>query len=214
MVLNVFRVVHLTWRCAFVALATMVVLWLLTSWFCVFQLTRRARAPFAEPPPSVSWGRLESLRLTTADHQAVGAWFVRGPSVGPSVLLLHGNGDSRISELPLAEFFAKRGCSVLLLSLRAHGDSTGEFNDIGYGARHDVVAAVDYLEQQRQASPLSCKELHWGRRRRYTLPGRLAIECKATFSKPATLTCGPPRTTARKIAFPFRSTELLTRGWL
>ena len=35
-----------------------------------------------------------------------------------------------------------------MISLRAHGDSTGDFNDIGYSARHDVVAAVEFLEQK------------------------------------------------------------------
>jgi alpha-beta hydrolase superfamily lysophospholipase len=141
-------------RRACLGLCTLLILWLVASWFCVYRLTRRARPPFAEPAPAVSWGRMESLRLPTADGQELGAWFVPGPDGGPSVLLLHGNGESRGSELPLAEFFARQGCSVLLLSLRAHGDSTGEVNDIGYSARHDVVAAVGYLERRRGGRPV------------------------------------------------------------
>ncbi len=141
-------------RRAALALGTVLLLWLIASWFCVYRLTRRARPPFAEPPPAVGWGRIESLRLPNADGQELGAWFVPGPDGGPSVLLLHGNGDSRGSELPLAEFFADQGCSVLLLSLRAHGDSTGEVNDIGYSARHDVAAAVGYLGRRRQGRPV------------------------------------------------------------
>ena len=42
---------------------------------------------------------------------------------------------------------ALSGYPILMISLRAHGDSTGEFNDIGYGA-HDVVAAVEFLERR------------------------------------------------------------------
>jgi pimeloyl-ACP methyl ester carboxylesterase len=102
----------------------------------------------------VRWGRLESLRLPTADGQELGAWFAQGPDRGPSVLLLHGNGDSRGNELPLAEFFAKHQCSLLMLSLRAHGDSTGAVNDIGFSACHDVEAAVGYLEQRRKGRPI------------------------------------------------------------
>jgi pimeloyl-ACP methyl ester carboxylesterase len=79
---------------------------------------------------------------------------VAGPEKGPSIVLLQGKGESRRDELPLAEFFAKQGCSVLLLSLRAHGDSTGEVNDIGYSARHDVVTAVAYLEKRRMGLPV------------------------------------------------------------
>jgi alpha-beta hydrolase superfamily lysophospholipase len=140
-------------RRACLALGVLVILWLIASWFCVYRLTRRERPPFAEPAPAVRWGQIEALRLPTADGQELGAWFVPGPDNGPSVLLLHGNGECRRSGVPLAEFFVKQGCSVLLLSLRAHGDSTGEVNDIGYSARHDVVAAVGYLEQRREDRP-------------------------------------------------------------
>ncbi len=38
--------------------------------------------------------------------------------------------------------------------MRAHGDSSGEFNDIGYSARLDVVAAVEFLERRRPARPI------------------------------------------------------------
>jgi alpha-beta hydrolase superfamily lysophospholipase len=140
-------------RRAWLALATLVVLWLSASWICVYSLTRRARSPFAEGAPA-SWGQVESLRLPTIDGQELGAWHLPGPDRGPSVVVLHGNGDSRSGCVPLGEFFARQGCSVLLLSLRAHGDSTGDVNDIGYSARHDVVAAVDYLEQRRPRRPI------------------------------------------------------------
>ena len=43
---------------------------------------------------------------------------------------------------------------MLLITLRAHGDSTGALNDIGFGARHDVVAAIDFLERCRPGRPI------------------------------------------------------------
>jgi pimeloyl-ACP methyl ester carboxylesterase len=150
--LRLFRRVRYCRVC--LVLGALLVLWLVASWLSVYLLTRRARPPFAEPPPAWSGGRLEALRLRTADDYAIGAWFHPGPEFGPSVLLLHGNGESRRNSLPLAEFFATQGCSVLLISLRAHGDSTGDVNDIGYSARHDVMAAVAYLERRRAARPI------------------------------------------------------------
>jgi pimeloyl-ACP methyl ester carboxylesterase len=39
-----------------------------------------------------------------------------------------------------------------LISFRAHGDSTGDRNDFGRGARHDVIAAVKWLEARRPES--------------------------------------------------------------
>ena len=38
---------------------------------------------------------------------------------------------------------------MLMISFRAHGDSTGDFNDIGFSARQDVVAAIAFLERIR-----------------------------------------------------------------
>ena len=43
------------------------------------------------------------------------------------------------------QFLASHGYAALMVTLRAHGDSTGEYNDIGWGARADVWAAVDFL---------------------------------------------------------------------
>ena len=59
-----------------------------------------------------------------------------------------GNRGCRRDGLTAAEFFAGQGCTVLLVSLRAHGDSSGEFNDLGYSAWRDVAAAVAFLEKE------------------------------------------------------------------
>ena len=72
----------------------------------------------------------------------------------PSVLLLHGNGGCRTSCLGRAEILARAGCTVLLISLRAHGDSTGQRNDIGQSARQDVFAAVDFLDRSNPGTPI------------------------------------------------------------
>src|SRR5262249_49183846 len=108
----------------------------------------------AEPAPAVAWGTLEEHRLRTSDGKTLGAWFHRGPPDGPAVVVLHGNRGCRGDGLPAAEFFAGRGCAVLLVSLRAHGDSTGAVNDFGFSARRDVVAAVAFLEKERPGRPI------------------------------------------------------------
>jgi alpha-beta hydrolase superfamily lysophospholipase len=130
------------------------VLWLSASFAVAYRLTRRNRPPFLEPPPAISWGTVESHRLRTHDGEEIGAWLIRGAVSAPSVVLLHGNGASRIQCLSRAEMLAAEGYSTLLVSLRAHGDSTGECNDIGYSARHDVVAAIEFLERCRHGKPV------------------------------------------------------------
>src|SRR5260370_13104745 len=123
-------------------------LWLLGSLIIVYVLTRRPHARFAEPAPAIAWGTLEEHRLQTSDGESLGAWLHRGPPDGPSVVVLHGNRGCRRDGLMAAEFFACQDCTVLLVSLRAHGDSSGEVNDFGYSARRDVVVAVEFLEKE------------------------------------------------------------------
>lgn len=136
-----------------------VALWLAVSYAAVHQLTRRHAPPRPEPAPAVAWGPITPYRIGTDDGQELGAWFVEGRPNRPTVLLLHGNGGCRSACLAEAELAAKEGCPVLMVSLRAHGDSTGEVNDFGYSARHDVAAAVGWLAERHPGRPA----VVWGR---------------------------------------------------
>jgi alpha-beta hydrolase superfamily lysophospholipase len=97
---------------------------------------------------------LSPEQLTTRDGHTLGAWLLQGRDDVPSVLLVHGNGGSRWNCLGRAELLASHGCTVLLISTRAHGDSTGEVNDVGFGARLDIIAGVEYLERLRPGRPI------------------------------------------------------------
>jgi uncharacterized protein len=119
-----------------------------------FRLTQRPRFRFQEPAPQVTWGRIESHRFSTRDGQEIGAWFVDGRTDAPSVLWVHGYGGCRSHGLSRAQLLASRGYAVLMISLRCHGDSTGNYHDVGYRARHDVHAAVAFLETRRPGRPV------------------------------------------------------------
>jgi alpha-beta hydrolase superfamily lysophospholipase len=128
---------------------SLILLWLLGSGAFAYRFTHRLHAAFPEPPPTVAWGKIESHRLTTTDGEDIGAWYIDGHADQPAVLLVHGFGGCRGDCLNRAEFLAKAGHPVLLISLRAHGDSSGDYNDIGFSARRDVIAAVSWLEKRR-----------------------------------------------------------------
>jgi uncharacterized protein len=140
-----------------VALAiVMPALWLASSGVVTWRLSRRT-PPFAEPAPAVAWGRIEDHRLKTRDGQDIGAWFCAavsgdapaGQARPPTTaLLLHGNGGSRRSWIEMMRLLHEQGYDALAISLRAHGDSTGDVNDVGYSARHDVTAAVEFIERR------------------------------------------------------------------
>lgn len=138
-----------------IALGTLAVaLWLLASYGAAYRLTRRAAPARPEPAPALAWGRIAPFRLATADGHELGAWFIDGRPDRPLVLFLHGNGGRRSASLAEAELVASTGCPVLMISLRAHGDSTGEVSDFGFGARRDAVAAVEWLRTQHPDRPV------------------------------------------------------------
>lgn len=112
----------------------------------------------AEAIPDLPWAKVESLRLSTLDGQELGAWFMPGRADHSAAMLLHGNGGSRANCLDQAEWMTAAGFPVLLITMRAHGDSTGERNDFGYSARADVIAGVDWLERKHPGHPIV-----WGR---------------------------------------------------
>jgi uncharacterized protein len=134
------------------------VVWFLTSYLVADQLTRRRGVPAAEAVPVLSWGKLQPLRLATSDGEELGAWFIEGRADRPAVVLLHGNGGRRGDGLHQAELLAAAGYPALLVTLRAHGDSTGTRNDFGYSARRDVMAAVAWLRERRPGQPVAV----WG----------------------------------------------------
>ncbi len=150
-------------RFSLLSLGVLLTLWLLASLAVAYRFTRRPQPPFSEPLPTADWGEFEPHRLKTSDGQEIGAWLVVGAGDAPSVLLIHGIGASRSACLSRAKMLATDGYWVLMISLRAHGDSTGDFNDMCYSARHDIVAAVEFLERRRPEKPIIVHGLSMGR---------------------------------------------------
>jgi alpha-beta hydrolase superfamily lysophospholipase len=129
-------------------LAIFFVLWLAVSSAVAYRLTHRLRPPFEERAPRVAWGLLEDHRIKTSDGEELGAWFWNGDDELPIILLLHASKGSRWNSLARAEIFASHRYGVLLISFRAHGDSTGNFHDAGYSSQRDVLAAIEFLNNR------------------------------------------------------------------
>ena len=130
-----------------------VVVYAVAAALAVYRLTHRRGDPLAaEPPPAIPG--LLPTHIRTDEGETLGAWFVAGDPVRPLVLLLHGNGGSRMSLASTMQLHAGRGDGVLAVSLHAHGDSTGEHYELGLDAREDVRASVAWLRRQYPQRPL------------------------------------------------------------
>jgi alpha-beta hydrolase superfamily lysophospholipase len=124
--------------------------WALSGVVAASLFVRRQRAPFPEPAPR----GFRSLRLQAADGVELGAWFARAMRPRASVVLAHGNGSSRTQLEGDGRQLLSLGVSVLSLTLRAHGDSGGDRNNLGLDARLDVMAAADYLHRHEPGIPV------------------------------------------------------------
>src|SRR6185436_19676529 len=105
-------------------------------------LLRGAPQSPSPPPAGYRAGTVvsEGLRLRT--------WMRRGSDARPAVVIVHGLGDSLESYVDRADVFGRRGNTVLLLDLRAHGASEGRYTTLGGHEREDVRAAMDALRQE------------------------------------------------------------------
>ena len=108
-------------------------------------LLRGAPEAPSPPPPGYTAGSVvsEGLRLRT--------WTRRGSDARPAVVIVHGLGDSLESYVDRADVLARRGHTVLLVDLRAHGASEGRYTTLGGHEREDVRAAMDALRKEGRA---------------------------------------------------------------
>jgi alpha-beta hydrolase superfamily lysophospholipase len=87
----------------------------------------------------------ELVYFNSRDGTRLAAWFIRG-SRRQTVLMIHGYTACKDDMLSHASFLHAAGYSLLLLDLRACGESAGSAVTLGGWERHDVLAAIEYLQ--------------------------------------------------------------------
>lgn len=104
----------------------------------------RTPARVAESPPAQGY---EEVRLTSGEL-ALRAWVVQGQPDKAAFVIVHGLGDHLESYQGHARPLIERGHTVLLLDLRGHGGSQGDYTTLGGLESLDVLAAMDYLRAE------------------------------------------------------------------
>jgi dipeptidyl aminopeptidase/acylaminoacyl peptidase len=150
---------HAVWRVARALLAWFVIQITLTYVALnalIFLYFTQPRRVFQEQinPRTYSWHTpldYEAVRLPARGGDVrIAAWFIPAPGASRAVVLAHGKDGSRTDEFfgRYVEFAAalhKAGYAVLMIDLRAHGQSEGQYTSFGRDERRDVLGAVDWL---------------------------------------------------------------------
>jgi pimeloyl-ACP methyl ester carboxylesterase len=98
-------------------------------------------------PPLAPWPPWEETAVVS-EGLRLRSWVARGDETRAAAVLVHGLGDSLESYADSGATLHRRGHTVLLLDLRAHGGSEGRLTTLGGREREDVRAALAALRER------------------------------------------------------------------
>jgi pimeloyl-ACP methyl ester carboxylesterase len=104
--------------------------------------------------------RTRKIKIQTPDSLALSALLVQSntDTSYATVVLLHGISGCKETQFERAQVLAEAGYSSLLLDLRAHGQSEGEYCTFGYHEKNDLRVVADTLNRIFPNRPLAV----WG----------------------------------------------------
>jgi uncharacterized protein len=91
--------------------------------------------------------KAEDVSFLSSDGIKLSAWLIRAQGAPrASIIIAHGINGNRSDMLSRAAFLVHDGYDVLLVDMRGHGKSGGDYAAPGYLEALDVIASVKYLE--------------------------------------------------------------------
>ncbi len=85
-----------------------------------------------------------SISLYSESGSCLAGWHIRSSGRRGVIVLVHPYRGCRLVMVNRARLLHSQGYSVVMVDLRAHGESSGSRVTIGYLERHDVKAAVEF----------------------------------------------------------------------
>ena len=87
----------------------------------------------------------DTVLLATHTGKKLEAWYIRADSAKGTVILFHGLNSNKGNVLAEAFTFNSLGYNTMLIDIRAHGNSEGVVNTIGYKESEEVKLAYDHV---------------------------------------------------------------------
>ncbi len=99
----------------------------------------------------------QDVRFEAADGTRLAAWWIPAPALrqgspDETAVVVHGLGSGKADMLHMAGALHAAGYNVLVLDLRAHGQSGGQLSSFGVSERLDVEAAARWVREMRPSS--------------------------------------------------------------
>lgn len=115
----------------------------------------------------------EPLQISTPDQLTLQALLIASntDTTRATVVLLHGISACKEVNFERAKLLADQGYASLLLDLRAHGGSDGQYCTFGYHEKNDLSAVADTLKARFPGQPLGI----WGA----SLGGAISLQAMA-----------------------------------
>lgn len=120
---------------------------LLRPFYLGYSYSRPSRIKVSFFTPTSLGVSYEDVRLTTQDGVDLVGWYIPSHN-GAAVYLIHGHGGNRLGGVFHAEALIRAGYGVLMLDLRAHGDSDGRRFGRSTVFVDDVLTAVAFLRKR------------------------------------------------------------------
>ena len=123
-----------------------VVAYLVVGYLVAARLSAPVRHPPERTPADVGLDYREVV-LQSSDGLSLHAWWVGGDGSSRAAVLVHGWGGDRsdLHVIRTALVYHRAGFNVLMLDLRAHGESEGDRITVGYREARDVRGALSWL---------------------------------------------------------------------
>jgi uncharacterized protein len=90
----------------------------------------------------------ETVRLKTKNELTIEAWYIPVDSARGTVILFHGLGGNKSFMLDQAYEFMYLGFNVMLMELRAHGNSGGNTTTFGVRESEEAKLAYDFIAKK------------------------------------------------------------------
>ncbi|MCB9195333.1 MAG: alpha/beta fold hydrolase [Flavobacteriales bacterium] len=159
------------WR--WVLLSIVLILFVFVHFFAPHIIV--GKRPLRTNYPSVADFNLDvdTLIMESNDgHQLYGLWCnANTEEVKGTILMIHGIGSCKDHFIPRAEWLANNGFNSVLVDLRAHGMSEGDYVTYGYYEVPDLVLFLDCMSMHHHATNIGV----WGQ----SLGGAIALQLMA-----------------------------------